>query len=389
MVQGSSTPLGNIYGFWVVMLKAALEETAFADFMFTSPDDMSFTYKGAPATVDGLRAMVLYHIDEGDRTLFEEILFGLDFLPILSRLTPHIYDDASNTDVNYSFLTDQRNGFPDGFKSFMETVLGTSDPSINSFFGLAVKDKWVWSKPNCIKWLNACQRFLQHFMISSHMTHGQPTRGTELMSTTFANLPNYPRSILFIADEPVNALAPNKTESMSMSRKISPHFFCPRNARQLYIYLYLVRPVEIAIAKALYVDNATNYEYYLFTGPKGRWSTKLLTKFLQDSSSKFLGEHSDFGLADMRQILIGLCHRHCNSVYSESGSKSACEMFAEEMGDLQANHSSQTRRSHYAVQKSEMGRVPSEKVKALRVVSPSLFLPSTSLKLHTVQSRRA
>lgn len=66
MLQGSPTPLEYIYGYWVILLKAAMEDVAFANFLFTTMDDMAFTYKGSPGTVDGLRDMIHHHINEAD-----------------------------------------------------------------------------------------------------------------------------------------------------------------------------------------------------------------------------------------------------------------------------------------------------------------------------------
>lgn len=369
MQQGSCTPLGNIYGFWIILLRAASEEVSFPDFMFTSVDDMCFTYKGSPGNVEGLRNMIHYHVEEAEKVLFKDLLFGLEF-PLLTWLEGHVYDDTSNTEVGYSFLTDGRNRYPDRFKAFMEGVFQAKDRSRRLFFGLSVNGKWVWSVPNCLQWLQACQRFLEHLLVASHMTHGQPTRGTEVLSTTFANMPNYPRSIFLMGNEAVNGLAPNKAESMTQQRKLSPHWFCPRNSRQLLVYLLLVRPVEITIAKAILSESvATNYQYYLYTGPQGRWTTKMFGNLLYNSTQHFLGIDSAFGLGDMRQILIALYHRHCNSVYWDSESKTVSEAFAEEIGDRQANHSSHTRKAHYGVEKSEMRSVPSDKVRAVRMVS--------------------
>lgn len=375
MLQGSCTPLGNLYGFWIILLKASMEEGGFADFMFMEDtDDMCFTYKGSPGNVNGLRKMIKYHLDEAEKVLFGEILFGLEF-PALSEAKRHIYDNTSNIDVGYSFLKDGRNGYRDGFKCFMEGIYKSDDTSLHTFFGRSIPEegggrRWVWSRPNCLRWLQNCQRFLEHLLVSSHMTHGQPTRGTEMLSTTFANMENYPRSIFFIANEAVNGLAPNKGESMTQQRKISPHWFCPQNSSQLFVYLLLVRPVEIAIAKALVPKAADNYEYYLYTGPQGRWTYKKFSRLLEEGTEEFLGVDSSFGLADMRQILITLYYKHCNSLYWESESKTVSEGFAEEIGDIQANHSSHTRRAHYGVQKSEMGAgVSSDKVRAVRVVS--------------------
>lgn len=369
MLQGSATPLGNIYGYWVNLYRAALDEVGIPNFMFTSNDNMQFAYHGAPGSVHGLREIIHESLDEADRILSQEILFGLAF-PLLEKLGGTIYDDPAIHDSGFSFLKDRRNAFPDACESFMKTLLQASDPEIKHFFGFTIGEKWVWRKQACFEWLQRCQRFLRHLLVSSHFTHGQPTRGTELMSTTFANLPNYPRSIVFIANEAVNALSVSKTDSMTQRRNVSPHWLCPRGSRQLLIYLLLVRPVEIMIAQALLpIDVAQAYSFYLFTGLKGRWDSSFLSNVLYNVTREKLGPESGFTLASLRQILIAIYHRFCNSLYAETESKTALEDFMEEIGDRQANHSSRIAKAHYGIQPSEIGVIASSKMRAFRVVS--------------------
>lgn len=375
MQQGSPTPLGNLYGHWVHLYRAACDEVGLPSFIFTSQDGMDFAYRGAPGSVHGLREIIHESLDEADRILSEEILFGLDF-SLLEKLGGTIYDDPTILESGFSFLKDERNKFTDGCQSFMKTIFESSNPDIANFFGITVNDEWVWCKQRCLQWLKICQRFLSQLLMSSHFTHGQPTRGTELMSTTFANLPNYPRSIVFIANEAVNALAVSKTESITQHRKVSPHWLCPRSSRQLLIYLLLVRPVETMLARVfLPTTTAQAYAYYLFTGPKGRWDASVFSDKLYNITRDKFGPESGFGLASLRQILIGLYHRFCNSMYAETESKTALEEFMEDIGDRQANHGSRIAKSHYGIQPSDITVIPSSKMRAFRLVSSqSLFI---------------
>lgn len=368
IIQGASSPLGNMYSSWGEFNPIRGHEVALSNFMFTDRQCLHFVYQGSPGSVEGMRTLVHDCVDRGQSILDNVLLFELD---LNQELPAAIYDDPQNTDVGYSFLSDPRNAFEDGADRVIEALASSPIPNLRNYFMYSVDGTWVMNSANCWRWLESCQEFLGYLLIYSHMTHGQPTRGTEMLATTFENMPNYPRTLIFVGNEAVNALPALKTESLTGRRVITPHWLPPVATRQLYTYLRYVRPLErILIARLVEDDDiVANYSKYLWTGPNGRWDSPKMSQLLLNSTRKFLGWQSGFGIASMRQILIGLYFRHCNSPYSENEFRTAEESFMEGIGDRQANHSTAIARAHYAIEPSELGSVPSAVVRACRLFS--------------------
>lgn len=286
IVIGSPSPLGHMLCIWSDLTYYRRGETTFPNFSWIDNQADRYVYRGAPGSVTGLRATVHEAMDTSQNVLENDILFGLD----LGSLPTAIYDDPQNTDVGYSFLKDPRNHFSDGMDDFFRALSLSSDPSHKNFFYHKIGDTWVLNHGNCWKWINHCQEFLENFLVHSHMTHGQPTRGTEMLASTFENMPNYARTIIFSGNEGVNALPAGKTEYASGRRTITPHFNSLKGTQQLFIYLRFVRPVEIFLIRQLTkkTEIHDNYRSYLFTGPNGRWDTPKFTNILLKATRKHL-----------------------------------------------------------------------------------------------------
>lgn len=386
MVQHSPTPLGNLYGYWPYLHITSLGQDSIPNFGWLDTYKNNFVYCGLRSSVGNLREMIHVLFDDADNILHDEGMFylytflfnvvylcfekqvflGLDF-GFLDKLYGFVHDDTSNCDTGYSFLGDTRNAYPPTNDIFMARVFEVQGS--RNFFGELVDGQWVWNAGHCHVWLQSCQAFLEMFAITTHLTHGQPTHGTEFMTTTITNLPNLPRSIVFNGKEALNTLRVKKTESIIHQRSVSPHFFCERGAKQLWLYLLAVRPLEVIITRSLLSGSiAYDYANYLFVAPRGRWTSDFFSNLLYKTTMLHLGTDSAMSISALRQVLIAIYRHLCNSQFSESEAKSPADLVLEEMGDLQANHGGHVARLHYGVEVRQVSNIPMTTLNALRVV---------------------
>lgn len=389
LLQGSPTPMGILYGFWGILYAAAQDEVSIPSIWFDeTTNNHHFIFRGMEFSVDEFRALLHHNIDKSNRILKDDILMGLNI-----SLPADIFDDPTNMTTGYSFLTDQRNHFKDGAQTLIEQCLKSDDSSIREFFGRVVDGLWVWNRANLDIFLQRCQHFLKLLLISMHLSHGQPMRGTEILASTFVNLPNLQRSIMSLGKDLVNAVAVNKIESLTGSRSTSPHFLCTTLKEQLLLYLAFVCPMEILIAKLPFIlpdACSINYSYYLFTGPKGRWKTPDFANILHTITREHFGDERSLGVADLRQVLIAMYRQHCNATFAEYEAKSPDGSYLSSVGDYQANHGSRVATMHYGVELREVGSISQPKMRALRTVSS--YSPSSDRFLtmfFLVYSRRA
>lgn len=361
--------MGNMISNWVLMSAVARDELGTPRFIFTDhPHCLRFELDGCPGTVPQIRKLIAWAFKEAHDCLTNKLLFGI---PIVEFGIPPgmIIDNPNNTEPGYSFLTDERNVFVKRPGLLLCKVFGSSKPDIANYFGHVVGNEIIWNIGNCRLYLDHGQRFLELLITANEFTHGQPTRGSEVLSTTYVNLPNLPRSLIFSGGQVINALRVNKTDSTTGHTQLIPHFM-PSEAYTLhYYYIALCRELEQELAWRAYGPIISkSYQAYMYTGPSGRWNVPRLTMILKQGTSKFLGDDSAFGVSLLRQLLIPIYHHHCSSKYRADELKDEDAREADELGDFQSGHSSQTARIHYGVEHRTHGHISEIKWRALQQV---------------------
>jgi hypothetical protein len=372
--QGYPTPMGYILGHWTNLAAVARDNFQVPKFLFTDDTHLSFTYEGIPYDVPGFRRMLKSHIEDCAKILHNDLLLGIPWESYSSVIGPK-FDDPSNHQVGHSFIKDQRNPISRHRSLLMTLTLSSHILGVRHYFGHVVHDRFVWNPLSCRKWLDRAQEFLGFLSVVMQFVQGQPARGTEFLTTSISNMRNCPRTLFFHKAQLVNALRANKRESMSGQAQAIPRF-CPENVSLLLdIYLCLIRPVEIEVAAAILSPKIVHYySNYLFTGPDGRWQADKLTHWLKCSIKEKLGPHCSVGLSDLRQILIFLFHAHCGYADRLEEHKTDEEREWDELGDLQAGHSSAVAHSHYAIEERSLESLQQRKWRGLHSVSIPSFL---------------
>lgn len=261
--------MGSVYAQWWTLLRAARDECSIPNFMFTDGAETHFTFKGISASLEQIKTLIHHSVAECERILHANLLFGFDD-PALHPNASKIQDNPTVVKSGYSFIDDPVNQLANSHKTLLSLLFQSSALAHQQYFGRMVGSVFVWNTLHCERYLQHAQDFLHHLLIAIHFTHGQPTRGSEVLATTFRNLPNYPRSIMCVDGWLVNALTVNKSESITQHRQLSPHWSPRRVSNLLLSYLVLVRPIEITLAHAILpTPIVQQYNYYLFVGPSG------------------------------------------------------------------------------------------------------------------------
>lgn len=369
LFPGEATPMGNMITNWVLLRSVAQDQLATPRFIFTDhPHCLNFELDGCPGTILQIRELISWAFKEAHEYLTSKLLFGIPFAEY--DIPDTVIDNLSNVVPGYSFLTDDRNPFVNSPGLLLRKVFSSSKPHVRNFFGQVDGKEFVWNISNCRLYLNNAQRFLELLITAVEFTHGQPTRGSEILATTFINLANLPRSIIFTGGQVVNALRVNKTDSITGHMQVIPHFM-PAEARILHLYyLVLCRELEQELAYRAYGPTLSGlYATFLYTGPSGRWDVHRLSTILKQATSKFLGSNSAFGVSQLRQVLIPIYYHHCNSTYRADELKDEDTREADELGNFQGGHSTLTARMHYGVEHRTHGHMSETKWRALQQVS--------------------
>ncbi|KAF8512013.1 hypothetical protein BU17DRAFT_14914, partial [Hysterangium stoloniferum] len=112
----------------------------------------------------------------------------------------------------------------------------------------AVDGQSVWNRTGCDGFLQRCQKILEDLLVVVHFTHGQPSRGEELLSTTIVNMPNSPRTIVAFDGMIMTAIRADKTAGISGRGKVKPHWM-PLELGPMFVwYLLVLRPLQIMVA---------------------------------------------------------------------------------------------------------------------------------------------
>ena len=375
LCQGYQTPMGNMFANWILLKSVSGDQKGVPRFMFLDDLGEKWQLDGHKSSVQHVRAMIHKIVEEARHLIFDVLMFGIPKERFDVRVDD-ISDAPQINDVGYSFLTDYRNGFAASPGLLFKLLWCSPNAALREHFATVSPDgRIVWKAAACRQFLHVAQEALKLLLVSCHLTHGQPSRGTEFLSTTFVNLANLARSLRICDGQVVFALQINKTDSITGHTQVIPHFVCGALTELVVYYLRVVREVEQELAGVFCTPEAAEkYFTHLFTGPGGQWTSERFTSALQDLTLKYLGPGRKFGLASVRQFLIGIYYRHCNSPMRCEEFKDAEEQAMDELGAFMAGHSVGQAHKGYAVEMQTHGEIPEIKWRGLRKVSCSGFL---------------
>jgi superfamily II DNA helicase RecQ len=177
------------------------------------------------------------------------IIPGATLLPAVEW--DKIVDNPAELRAGWNFLQDPRNTFGgvDGagwlsrrvvnerklYKAFLDVDA--------SRLSLAAGDGVTWARKRVGQYEQAMRLFREHLLVAMHMTGGQPARGTELVTTTYANPPNGESRGIFVEDGlMVYVTLYHKGAGQSGKAKVI-HRYLPREVGELlFYYMWMVLP---------------------------------------------------------------------------------------------------------------------------------------------------
>jgi hypothetical protein len=101
----------------------------------------------------------------------------------------------------------------------------------------------VWRAKRVQQYKKALRLFREHLLVAVHMTGGQPARGTELVTVTYANMPNGQSRGVFVENGlMVYVTMYHKGIGHAQTAKVI-HRYLPREVGELlFYYLWIVLP---------------------------------------------------------------------------------------------------------------------------------------------------
>jgi hypothetical protein len=229
-----------------------------------------------------------------------DILLGINYR--VSYQQQDIVDDLSNTDVDYSFLTDSRNSLlPRHNTTLMEAFM--QNKAISDVLTILIGSDREWNKLALEKWLRSLASWETKLAAYIVLTSGAPGRLTEIGAMLFQNTLQHRRNLYWKDILLTLVRLHTKTNVHTGHEDLLPHCLSGFAKDILIQNLVLVRPFARRAAQQCFNGNdEVRYMYgtHLFNGYGKRITTESVSDVLRRYSQKFFGQK--LGVADFRHI---------------------------------------------------------------------------------------
>lgn len=301
----------------------------------------TLSFDGHPVSVAAYRQMYQKLLQKTKNILFEEVLLGLE-IPDMLPESGHIYDDLSNTEPGYSFITDTRNKFFQHQKFLLNAMIHP-ETSVNRFILQSHSNSHgvMWNAGGVHRWEKSVERCLGCLFLLLHLGYGQPARGTELAVLRWFNSLLHVRNFFHTAGLLNVVTVYNKTQSISEKQRLINRCVPHEVGEFFVIWLALVVPTLVAVVKATSAcdDNANRLYTYAFASRHALWDTDDFSQLLMSVTGLQVAEGglgAPFGMAQMRHLLIAIMRRHVREQID------AFAHLVDEMLPEQSGHTAQT-----------------------------------------------
>ncbi|KAF8888727.1 hypothetical protein CPB84DRAFT_1849547 [Gymnopilus junonius] len=305
-------------------------------------------YKGYPVKLDQIREMLALMEEEMVSIWEQDILLGFKIRADYGQVS----EALSNTDVDYSFLSDHRNP---GFQKF-QTSLAKHIYEDKNLARIFIKGHLrdsegrktpLWNTIALRKWLLKYARLHSLALSKAEMTAGSASRGTEIVPLTWKNIPVRPsRGLFWLNKHLVYLCQYHKGSFATLVDKVIPHAFDAHISDMIVQDLVIARPFAQLAAFEVFKQSQTIQQVYdslLFVNFDKAFTTIQITAVLQEFSMKTLA--FSMGLQDWRHISIGFRRKLDTQMEQLIEQDTA----GATIGALQAHHSRKTENRIYAV----------------------------------------
>lgn len=275
------------------------------------PHFRSLLYAGDTIHLDQLY-YVFEAMEQQAYDLFQcNILLGLDLHIDYSTLC----DDLTNTDVNYSFLSDPRNKCFLPRDRLLAAIL-QDDPCRTRFLVFDSRSRnIIWNKTALRQWLLDYAKLEGILLARCEMLAGSPGRSTELTSMTFCNTAVRPSRNLYVLGSHVSMVRRyHKSSSLTGIDKLIPHSLDAFTADLLIQDLAIARPfadIAVQICFPGETDILYLYRNNIFINNMSLFSTTDVTQIMSDFTLPFLGVA--LGINPWRHIHVAWKRKLCSA----------------------------------------------------------------------------
>jgi hypothetical protein len=341
MVLGSRSPVN-----WALKLRAyglkVRDCTTGIGYLLWSEDKEHLTFKDMELDMTSLRAFIRSEVHQAQDQLEKLLLLHPDeergeVVPAIDLLS--IKDDPSRAQVGWSFLQDPRNRDLAGKDEWILDRIFHHDWLKREF--LATKTGSRWKQRAVQQYLRQVDQFLERLLLLTHLTAGQPARGTELLSIRHRNTTHGIRRNIFVEDGLVTFVTfYHKGYSITGSTKII-HRYLPREVGERVVYyLWLVEPFR-GQHRILALDQDTADDSLLWGCQGHAWPSSRLSDVIRQEFRTHL--HTHMNIVYWRHVAIGISRAHLHRGYFKRDYD-----LPEDIQDMQAAHTSALAGSVYA-----------------------------------------
>jgi hypothetical protein len=323
MIHGSRSPFN-----WVLRLRAygkkIRNSSTSLGYIYWPKDHEKLTYKQLELNMADLKRFVKAQVGLAQSEL--EQLFLIhgeekreDVIPAFELR--NLKDDPTEITKGWSFCKDPRNKdiLPEGKRWMLDRVLET-DALQAEFVGLRKKDsKVLWKVAAANKYISKINSFLERLLLLIHITAGQPTRGTEILSLRHCNTVNGHHRSIFIEDGLVSTVtAYHRGYNIIGSTKII-HRYVPKEVSELVVYyLWFILPFWTKLDLLVWGNKAPSSPFLCSKGD-GSWESTRLTNVLKEEARIHLQTHLNITYYRHVAIAISRIYLKCGGFKRDYG----------------------------------------------------------------------
>ncbi|KFZ23250.1 hypothetical protein V502_02271, partial [Pseudogymnoascus sp. VKM F-4520 (FW-2644)] len=282
-------------------------------------DGEELSYKGLKLTMTGLRDFASQQVETAEAQLRSLLRVHLKkgAIPPLPKLDlASLKDNPAVKTPGWSFLCDPRNAALQGHDHWLlHRIVETGELQKEFFTGL---EPLTWRRPAAERYLKEVDAFLERLLLITHVTSGQPARGSELVSLQHCNTINNLRRNIFLENGLVSFVTfYHKGYSVKGNVNII-HRYLPENVSKLVVYyLWLVLPfVNQLRLLALDQTAIAASPPFLWARPYGDarqwqhspWPSSRLSHMLKQEFQTSL--HTQANIQIWRHAAIAISRRH-------------------------------------------------------------------------------
>ncbi|KAG9098189.1 hypothetical protein FS749_004439 [Ceratobasidium sp. UAMH 11750] len=240
------TPFCNLKAMRKLMFKE-IWATAGKRRLHWSADQTICVYDGHSLKLDSLKDMALDILDELERILFLEVLFGI---PLSELYTDpdllKLRDVMGESGNRYSIWRDIMNEPLHEMRSNLISAFITHKKVAKKFWTNRLPD----GTPNWIddarhEWLRTLGKCSRHLALACHIWGGLPRRGPELLNARNHNAEGRDRNVFLFGEDIVLMLGYTKSTALTGLDRMDVHALPPRLTRIVFIMNSLIRPLAV------------------------------------------------------------------------------------------------------------------------------------------------